>query len=93
MSQTITPAHDDKPSARRSQGLLLVAVAATASLLTAAVMGGNRADMGAPQRAVMHSPPTAAGVGTPDRSGTDTADAPAASAGPDFPQQDPAPTF
>ena len=63
MTQTNLPSHVHRPGFRHSQRLSLAAVGIAASFLTAAVMGGSRADMDSPQRAA-HAMPPAAAVGT-----------------------------
>lgn len=93
MSQTLLQAHDHQPPVRRSQVLLLVAVATAASLLTAAVMGSGQADMDPLQRAVAHTAPPTSGPGTPMPLDSTMPDAGSPSPAADLPVQEPAPTF
>jgi len=92
MTQTNLPSHVHRPGFRHSQRLSLAAVGIAASFLTAAVMGGSRADMDSPQRAA-HAMPPAAAVGTSNLQSITVPDGGSVLGGSDFPLQEPAPTF
>ena len=92
MTQIILSAQDHRPGFKYSQGLSLAAVGIATSLLTAAVIGGSRADIDPPQRAA-HAVPPAAAMGMAILQSTTVTDGGIVRAGSDFPLQEPAPTF
>lgn len=92
MTQIILSTHDRRSGFKYSQGLMLAAVGIAASLLTAAVMGGSRADIDAPQQAA-HEVPPAAAVGMSNLQSITVPDGGSVPTGGDFPLQEPAPTF
>ncbi len=93
MFQTLMTDHGRTPQPRRRKGLLLVAVAAVSSLLTAAVMGSGRSDSAPPHQAAAQATPYTAVASTPMPLGATLPDTGSTSVTADFPVQDPAPTF
>jgi hypothetical protein len=93
MTQTILSTHVRRSGFRHSQGLSLAAVGIAASLLTAAVMGGSRADIDPQQQMAAHAASPAAAVGMSKPASTTVPDGGSVLEGGDFPLQEPAPTF
>ena len=93
MTQTFSPAHDHRPGFWRSQGLALAAVGAAASMLTAAAMGGNRADIPPLMQAATPMAPATAAVCLSNPTHVTITDDGSLPANVDFALQEPAPTF
>jgi hypothetical protein len=89
MSQATTISHIHSPQAKRAFGILLVAVAVVASLLTATVLSHSQPTVEVTAAADAPAAPVAAAASP----GTGVPEATAVFAGKDVPMEEPAPTF